>query len=216
MSISKLDVPGIEALTGAGVYYGAAVTEAAHYKGEHVFIVGGANSAGQGALFVSRYAGQVTMLIRSDSLEKSMSQYLVEQIENTDNIEVLLQTEVVEVHGRDQLEAITTNNNKTGENQKVPAAAMLIFIGARPHSDIVADVVQRNEAGFILTGQDLIQDGRRPQGWALQRDPFLLETSVPGIFAAGDIRHGSVKRVSSAVGQGSVAISFVEQYLATV
>ena len=216
MSISKLNVPGIEALTGAGVYYGAAVTEAAHYRDEHVFVVGGANSAGQGAIFFSRYASQVTMLIRGGALEDRMSQYLVDQINGTENIEVLLRTEVVEVHGKDRLEAITITNNETGETQRVPAAAMLIFIGASPHSDMVAGVVERNAAGFILTGQDLIQDGRRPKGWALKRDPFLLETSVPGIFAAGDIRHGSVRRVSSAVGQGSVAISFIEQYLATV
>ena len=216
VTVRKLDVPGVEALTGAGIYYGAALTEAAHYRGEPVFVVGGANSAGQGAMFFSRYASKVTMLVRGSSLEKSMSQYLIDQIEATDNIEVLLRTEVVEAIGKDRLEAITITNKDTGRTETVPAAAMFLFIGAVPHSDLVAGVVERNPAGFILTGPDLVQNGHRPRSWKLQRDPYLLETSVPGIFAAGDVRQGAVRRVASAVGQGAIAISLIHQHLKTV
>ena len=216
VTVRKLDVPGVEALTGAGIYYGAALTEAAHYRGEPVFVVGGANSAGQGAMFFSRYASKVTMLVRGSSLEKSMSQYLIDQIEATDNIEVLLRTEVVEAIGNDRLEAITIRNKDTSRTETVPAAAMFLFIGAVPHSDLVAGVVERNPAGFILTGPDLVQNGHRPRSWKLQRDPYLLETSVPGIFAAGDVRQGAVRRVASAVGQGAIAISLIHQHLKTV
>ncbi|HEX6383738.1 MAG TPA: FAD-dependent oxidoreductase [Anaerolineae bacterium] len=216
VSVRKLDVPGVEALTGAGVYYGAAVTEAAYYQGEHVFIVGGANSAGQGAMFFSRYASQVTVLVRASSLAMGMSQYLVDQINTTENIEVLTRTEVTEVHGKDRLDAITMINKDTGARKTVPAAALFIFVGAVPHTELVAGIVERNNAGFILTGPDLIQDGQRPKNWKLKRDPYLLETSVPGIFAVGDVRHGAVRRVASAVGQGAIAISLVHQYLRTV
>ena len=216
VTVSRLDVPGIDALTGAGVYYGAAVTEAANYRDQPVFIVGGANSAGMGATFFSRYASQVTMLVRGASLEAGMSQYLVDQIYATDNVEVLVRTEVAEVHGENRLEAITIRNNETGEAGKVPAAAMFIFIGAIPRSEMVADIVDRDEAGFIFTGDDLMRDGRRPRGWTLKRDPLLLETNVPGIFAAGDVRHGTTRRVATAVGQGALAVSLVHQYLKTV
>jgi thioredoxin reductase (NADPH) len=216
VSVRELDVPGIKALAGAGVYYGAALTEAANYRDQHVFVVGGANSAGQAAMFFSRYASKVTMLVRSSMLEKGMSQYLVDQIYGTDNIEVLTQTEVAEVQGQNHLESITINNKGTGDSQSVPAAAIFIFIGAVPHTELVANVVERNRAGFIITGQDLIRDGHRPKGWNLKRDPYLLETNVPGIFAAGDVRQGAVRRVASAVGQGAIAISFVHQYLRSV
>ena len=215
-SLSLLNVPGIEVISGAGVYYGAALTEAAHYQSQPMFVVGGANSAGQGAMFFSRYASKVTMLVRGSSLERGMSQYLVDQINGTENIEVRLRTSVTEVIGIDRLEALVIQNNDTAETETVPAAALFIFIGAKPHSDLVADVVERNPAGFILTGPDLIYNGHRPKKWRLNRDPFLLETSVPGIFAVGDVRQGAIRRVASAVGQGSTAVSFVHQYLKTV
>jgi thioredoxin reductase (NADPH) len=216
VSVRELNVPGVNTLTGAGIYYGAALTEAANYRGEHVIVVGGANSAGQGAMLFSRYASKVTMLVRSSRLEKGMSRYLVDQIEGTENIEVRVRTEVVEVKGKDRLEAVTVINKDTDETETLPAAATFIFIGAIPHTDMVADVVQRNHAGFILTGPDLIQNGGRPKNWKLKRDPYLLETNVPGIFGAGDVRQGAVRRVASAVGQGAVAISLIHQYLRTV
>jgi thioredoxin reductase (NADPH) len=215
-SLRTLDIPGIEALTGAGVYYGAALTEAAHYKGKPMFVMGGANSAGQGAMFFSRYASKVTMLVRGSSLQKDMSHYLIDQINSTENIDVRVRTSIIEAIGTDRLEALVIKDNDTGDIETVPAAALFVFIGAKPHSEFVADVVERNEAGFILTGPDLIRDGRRPKNWRLNRDPFLLETSVPGIFAVGDIRQDTIRRVASAVGQGSTAVSFVHQYLKTV
>jgi thioredoxin reductase (NADPH) len=216
VSLRRLDVPGVDTLTGAGVYYGAAMTEAAYYKGEHIVVVGGANSAGQGAMFFSRYASQVTMLVRGSSLQTGMSQYLVHQIMQTENIDVRLQTEVVGVHGENRLETITIRNRATGLDETLPAAAMFIFIGAMPHTEMVAGVVERNREGFIYTGPDLMRDGQRPRGWPLKRDPYLLETSVPGIFAAGDVRHDVVRRVASAVGQGAIAVSFIHLYLKTI
>ena len=216
VTVRELDVPGIKDLTGAGVYYGAALTEAANYRDRHMFVVGGANSAGQAAMFFSRYASKVSMLVRSSALEKGMSQYLVDQIFGTENIEVLTRTEVAEVHGEHQLESITIVNKDTDETQTLPAAALFIFIGAVPHTELVAGVVERNRAGFIITGPDLIHEGRRPKGWTLKRDPYFLETSVPGIFAPGDVRQGAVRRVASAVGQGAIAISLLHQYLKSV
>jgi thioredoxin reductase (NADPH) len=216
MTVREPNVPGIETLIRTSVYYGAAFTEAKHYQGRNVYVLGGANSAGQGAVFLSRYASQVTILIRGDSLEKSMSRYLIDQINKTLNISVIMETDLTALLGTDRLEAITIKNRKTGKSETIPADAMFIFIGAVPHSNIVAGVVERSEAGFIFTGPDLINNGRRPKNWKLNRDPFLMETSVPGIFAAGDVRHGVLRRVASAVGQGSVAISFIHEYLASV
>jgi thioredoxin reductase (NADPH) len=215
VAVRELQVPGIEAVTGAGVYYGAALTEAAHYAGEHVYIIGGANSAGQGAIFLSRYASQVTLLVRS-TLGKNMSSYLIEQIERSDNIDVLLRTEISAVHGADRLEAITYRNTETGEERTVPTPAIFIFIGARPHTEFLRDVVELSEEGFVLTGPDLTRNRQRPKRWPLDRQPYLMETSVPGIFAAGDVRHGVVRRVASAVGQGSIVVSFVHEYLKSV
>lgn len=215
VSIRELEVPGIEAVTGAGVYYGAALTEAANYRGQHVYVVGGANSAGQGALFLSLYAEQVTMLVRS-SLAKSMSRYLIEQIEQKDNIDVQLGTEIVEVHGANQLEAISIRDRESGEIRQESTPAIFVFIGAKPHTEMLKERVALSPAGFVLTGPDLAANGFRPAGWKLERDPYLMETNVPGIFAAGDVRHGVIRRVASAVGQGSTAISFVHEYLKTV
>ena len=214
--VRELDVPGIEPLVGASVYYGAATSEAVHYQGSKVFVVGGANSAGQGAMFLSRFASEVTILIRGDSLQKSMSRYLIDQIEGTPNISLRTHTEISSVTGADRLEAITLKNNATAESETVPADAIFIFIGAVPHSECVAGIVERSNAGFILTGPDLMRDGKRPRNWTLKRDPYLMETSVPGIFAAGDVRNGVVRRVASAVGQGAVTVSSVHAYLETV
>lgn len=209
----KLDVPGIEQLIGAGVYYGAAMSEALSCQGEEVYIVGGANSAGQAAMYFSKYARTVTMLVRGDSLSKKMSQYLVEQIQATENITVQVHSSVVEVKGEGRLEAIAIANSKTGEVRTVPATALFIFIGTVPHTDWLAGVVEREEHGFILSGPDLTHDGHHPQGWMLDRAPFLFETSVPGIFVVGDVRSNSVRRVASAVGQGAVAVQLIHQYL---
>lgn len=216
VSVRRLDVPGIEVLTGAGVYYGAALTEAANYREQHVFVVGGANSAGQGAIFFSRYASQVTMLVRASALELGMSQYLVDQIRATPKIEVLTRAVVVAVHGAKKLDELTYHKLDTGEQVQTPAAALFIFIGAVPHTEMVRGVVACNRAGFILTGPDLIQNGKRPKTWKLRRDPYLLETSVPGIFAAGDVRAGATNRVANAVGEGAVCVRLVHQYLKEV
>jgi thioredoxin reductase (NADPH) len=216
VSVSRLDAAGIDRLTGAGVYYGAAMTEAANYRGEDVFVVGGANSAGQAAMHFSRYARKVTMLVRGSSLNAAMSQYLIDQIESTDNIEVLTQSTVTAVHGDDRLASIDVTDNESGDTRTLAASALFVLIGAKPHTEFLGDSIQRNSAGFILTGPDLLLDGARPEGWTLRRDPFLLETSVPGIFAVGDVRQGAIRRVASAVGQGSTSISMVHQYLKTV
>ena len=216
VSYRKLEVPGAERLTGAGVYYGAAQTEAFACEGEDVYIVGGANSAGQAAMFFSNQARRVIMLCRGDDLRKSMSEYLVTQIEDNDNIEVRLNTNVIAVEGEEHLESISVKNSKTGETETAPASSLFIFIGAAPKTDWLAGVVERDKRGFILSGSDLSKDGKRPKGWALDRDPFLLETNVPGIFVAGDVRHGSIKRCASAVGEGSIAVQFVHQYMREV
>jgi thioredoxin reductase (NADPH) len=213
VSYRKLDVPGVERLTGRGVYYGAAQTEAVSCKGEDVYIVGGANSAGQAAMFFSRHAGRVVMLYRSENIRNSMSEYLVERIEETENIEVRTSTVVAEAHGEDHLEALTTMDSVTGETETVAAQSLFVFIGAAPRTDWLEGIVERDEHGFILSGPDLSANSEHPRDWRLDRDPYLLETSVPGIFVAGDVRHGSIKRCASAVGEGSIAVQFVHQYL---
>lgn len=214
MTTRMLEVPGYDRFAGAGVYYGAAITEAATYKDEPVFVIGGANSAGQGAMMFSRFASQVTIVVRGAALETRMSQYLVDQIRASANIEVLTGTEVVAVEGSHRIERIMLHTGD--QTYQLPAAAVFIFVGAVPHSDFLRGVVALNDKGFVLTGPDLGEAGTRRGGWPLDRDPYLMEASVPGIFAAGDVRHGVVRRVASAVGQGSVCISFVHEYLATV
>src|SRR5579884_1986932 len=216
VSYRKLDVPGIDRLTGAGVYYGAAMTEALSCVDSDVYIVGGANSAGQAAMYFSKYARSVTVLVRGDSLAKSMSQYLIDQIAATSNITVQTRVNVVEARGETYLESICIANADTGEVQNVPATALFIFIGAMPCTEWVADIVARDSQGFILAGPAVMRNGKCPDGWPLERDPFLLETSVPGIFVAGDVRQGSVKRVASGVGEGSIAVQFIHQYLSGV
>jgi thioredoxin reductase (NADPH) len=216
VSYRKLDVPGIDSLTGAGVYYGAAMTEALSCRDSDVYIVGGANSAGQAAMYFSRYARSVNMLVRADSLSKSMSQYLIDQISQTENILVQTRVNVTSVKGNECLETIDITSADTGDVQTVPATALFIFIGAMPCTEWVDGVVERDEQGFILSGASPFHDGRRPKGWTLSRDPYLLETNVPGIFVAGDVRHDSVKRVASGVGEGSIAVQFVHRYLSEV
>jgi thioredoxin reductase (NADPH) len=212
----KLDAPGVERLTGAGIYYGAAMTEAMSCRDEDVFVVGGANSAGQAAMYFSKYARRVVMLVRGSSVSASMSQYLINQLEQTPNIQLEFNSSVVEAHGQDHLEAISVLCSTTNEVDRIPANSLFIMIGAAPNTKWLANIIERDERGFILSGPDLMRDGRRPKGWQLDREPGLLETNVPGIFVVGDVRHGSVKRVASGVGEGSVAVSFIHQYLSKV
>lgn len=208
----RLEVPGIDNLTSAGVYYGAAYTEAVYYKDQPVVVVGGANSAGQGAMFLSRFASKVTMVIRRDT--QWSSKYLRDAEESNPKIERLFNTDVVEIHGQPgKLEEIVVLDNVTGQRRTLPAAALFIFIGAQPQSDLVRDMVLCDEKGYVLTGPDLLRDGKRPKGWPLDRDPFMLETSVPGIFAAGDVRYGTNHRVASATGEGGIAIAAIEAYI---
>jgi len=211
-----LEAGGVERLQGAGVYYGGGATEALSCQNEIVYVIGGANSAGQAAMNFSKYADRVVIVVRGASLSSSMSQYLIDQIKETSNIQIWPHASVAEVHGETHLEEISFLCSDTGKTERVPANAMFIFIGAMPQTGWLDGVVERDNLGFILTGPDLIRDGQRPKGWALDRDPFLLETNVPGIFAVGDVRHGSVKRVASGVGEGSVAVQFIHQYLSKV
>ncbi|MDX2154234.1 MAG: FAD-dependent oxidoreductase [Bryobacteraceae bacterium] len=212
LSWRLLDAPGADRLQGAGVYYGAALTEAVACSNEEVFVVGGANSAGQGALHFAHFARKVTMLVRAESLTQGMSQYLVDQIEATPAIQVLTAVEVAEAHGAGRLEALTLRNRRTGERWDVPATSLFIFIGAAPCTSWLRDVLPMDDRGYILAGPVL----RRAEHWRLDREPYLLETGIPGVFTAGDTRHGSVKRVASAVGEGSICIQMVHQYLSKV
>ncbi|HEY6342071.1 MAG TPA: FAD-dependent oxidoreductase [Bryobacteraceae bacterium] len=212
----KLDIPGMGRLQGAGVYYGGTATEAISCRDEEIYIIGGANSAGQAAMFFSQYAKRVVMLVRGDSLGATMSQYLIEQVETTPNIHVEYRSRVVEAHGEQRLEAVSIVCDRTGEVSRVPANSLFIFIGAEPRTAWLDGMIERDERGFILTGPDLLRSGKRPKGWTIERDPSLLETNIPGVFAVGDVRYGSVKRVASGVGEGSVAIQFVHQYLSNV
>ena len=208
----KLDIPGADRLTGRGIYYGAALVEALACQGEEVFMVGGANSAGQAALHFARYATKVTMLVRGEGLSSTMSKYLIDEIARTSNIVVDASTQVLEAMGDEHLAELRLRN-PSGEVH-VPASMLFIFIGAAPVTAWLPPNIMRDEKGFILAGPDLRKDGKLPEVWAEKRDPFLLETSVPGVFVAGDVRAGSVKRVASAVGEGSIAVQFMHQYLA--
>lgn len=209
------DVRNIEKFTGAGVYYGSSMVEALHYRGQDVYIVGGANSAGQAAIHFSKYARMVTLLVRSDTLAEKMSQYLIHQINETRNIKVRLNTVVTEVSGGSKLESITVVNTKTKEQQIVPAAGLFIYIGAEPNTEWLNGIVLRDNHGFILTGSDLY-DSKHPQNMIMDHHPLLLETNIPGIFAAGDVRHNSIKRIASAVGEGATAVQLIHQYLRNV
>ncbi|CUU53705.1 thioredoxin reductase (NADPH) [Parafrankia irregularis] len=214
VSYRQLNAPGLGDLTGQGVFYGSALTEAPSCSGEDVYIVGGANSAGQAAMYFARHARSVTMLVRGSGLEASMSHYLIEQIAAVANITVRTCTEVVSAHGTDHLEGLVLRDSSTGQTEKVDTHWLFVFIGAAPRTDWLDGVVARDEHGFVLAGPDLIVDGRRPAGWAPDRDPYHLESSLPGVFVAGDARAESVKRVASAVGEGAMAVALVHRYLA--
>jgi thioredoxin reductase (NADPH) len=210
-SFHTLKMPGASQLTGAGIYYGAAYTEAMNYKDQDVFVVGGANSAAQGAIYLSQFARKVRVLIRGH--HPTASKYLVDALEQNPKIELMCDTDLIEVRGTNTLEQIIVKNTARNEVQTFDAGAMFVFIGVRPQSWMVADLVKRSDKGYIFTGADLIVDKKPPPGWTLERDPFLLETSVPGIFAAGDVRFGTNHRVASAVGEGAIAFALMKEYL---
>ncbi len=212
----RLGLPDEDRLQGAGVYYGAGASEASLCGKEHVFMVGGGNSAAQAAVHLANFATRVTMVVRDDSLRKTVSEYLVQRIKSTSNIEVLLSTEVVGLHGEDALEAITLRNNQTGRQWTSSTKWLFLCLGGVPHTHWAEEVgVVRDEGGYLVTGPDLLHNGHRPKNWTLDRDPYYLETNVPGVFAAGDVRHGSVKRCASAVGEGAMAVTFVHRYVAS-
>jgi thioredoxin reductase (NADPH) len=212
----RLEVPGAEKFTGSGLYYGGAIAEAMASTDQDVFIVGGANSAGQAAMYFARYANSVTMLVRGDSLEKGMSNYLVQQIHETENINVWTNVEITELFGDDRLEAINVLHRDTGETERVPAAAVFAFIGAKPHTDWLSDIVTLDQQGFVMTANDGPVRGVDRPKWGLPRNPFPLETDVPGVFVAGDVRHRSMRRIAGAAGEGAMTVHFVHRYLSTL
>jgi thioredoxin reductase (NADPH) len=209
----RLGVSSLEALAGAGVFYGAAGSEAQAMGGQQVVVVGGGNSAGQAAMHLAEYAATVTMLVRGHALGATMSEYLVKKIQATPNITVRLRTEVVDGHGSGRLERLTLRDRDRGDTKTVPAAALFVLIGAEPHTEWLQGTVACDQQGYVLTGQDLLADGGLPSDWPLARPPLFLETSVPGVFA-GDVCHRSVKRVASAVGEGAIAVQLIHQFLA--
>lgn len=216
VSYRKLEAKGIDNLTGAGIYYGAAMSEGVSVKDKEVAIIGGANSAGQAAMYFSRFAQKVTVLIRSQSVSSTMSQYLIDQINATPNIRIWPETEIIEAIGTNHLECIKILHKNKQNEETIPASALFIFIGAEPHTDWLGDQISRDQHGFILSGSDIETNSHFKSKSATRREPFMLETSLPGVFVAGDVRHGSVKRVASAVGEGSMAVMFVHRYLSTV
>jgi thioredoxin reductase (NADPH) len=213
VSWRSLGLPALEALIGAGVFYGAAAGEARAMSDRNVFVVGAGNSAGQAAIHLAKHAARVTMVVRGADLGSSMSDYLVTEISKTPNIDVRVRTEILDGGGRTHLETLTLRNRDSDAIEVTPAAALFLMIGAEPHTQWLGDGIERDDQGFILTGRDLYRTRGMPAGWPLDRPPLLLETSLPGVFAAGDVRHGSTKRVASAVGEGAVAIQLVHEYL---
>jgi thioredoxin reductase (NADPH) len=209
----RLGVPRLEALVGSGVFYGVAGSETQAMEGRDVFVVGAGNSAGQSALHLARYARQVTMLVRGDSLARSMSDYLIREIEATANVSVCLRTEVIDAHGGEHLDALTLCDRRHGQARQVPAAALFVLIGGEPRTQWLPETIQLDDGGYILTGRDVVRDGSHPGRWPLDRAPLPLETSMPGVFAAGDARDRSMKRVASAVGDGATAVRLVHEYL---
>jgi thioredoxin reductase (NADPH) len=213
VSYRHLAIPSLEALRGAGVFYGAAVAEAQVMKGQEVYVVGGANSAGQAAMYLSKYASRVTLLVRGGALAASMSDYLIKEIEAAENVAVRLNTQVVEGGGKGRLERLVLRDSASGRTETVPAVALFVLIGAEPRTDWLPREVVRDDRGYVVTGKDVSRYGQPRRGWYLGRLPLLLETSMAGVFAVGDVRHGSVKRVASAVGEGSIAVQLVHEYL---
>ncbi len=214
-SYRRLDVPSLEALHGAGVFYGAAVSEAQAMQGRDVYVVGAGNSAGQAATHLSKYASRVTLLARGDSLAASMSDYLIKEIEAAENIHVRLNTQVIDGGGEGRLEHLVLKDSASGHTETVPAAALFVLIGAEPHTEWLPEKIERDDRGYVITGRDLSRYGQPRRGWRLERLPLLMETSMAGVFAVGDVRHGSVKRVASAVGEGSIAVQMVHEYLSS-
>ena len=215
VSVNKFTLPGIERFLGAGIFYGASLTEAQNYRGKEVLVLGGGNSAGQGAMFFSLYASKVKIIVRRYSLVETMSNYLIERINDAENIDVVTDTIITSVNDSSVLETVTTENLKTKKSEEIQANALFIFIGARPFTDMVKDLIIRDEGGYILTGFDL-GPKEKIKGWNLERDPMTFETNIPGIFASGDVRFGSSKRVAAAVGEGSVAVRMVHEFLNTI